>query len=133
MRRSPAEELVFVCMLNRKRYLSILMASGLTGLAAQKLAVWADGGDGSVFAILTGGPPEFGLRSVVAIVSYGIATSCLGMVLGLALIAGREMMPGGRYPLEPEIGCLFLLAKFLVVGGILSFIALCIWQFMASR
>lgn len=129
-------------------YFRLLIVSGLMGYGFHSLGAWADGGDYSVLKIIFGGPPEFTLWSNVALLCYGLAISCLGVLLATIGMMNRATMPGTRigtkdvmsgvhHPAEAagqfqRYGCVLMLASLLIIGGPVVSIVLCIWQLLAS-
>jgi len=102
---------------------------GAIGYAAKLLGNWADGGDYSVYNIMTGGAPEFTLLSNVALLSYGVALLCLDIMVCLITYTAAQLT------IDPEtrscMGCIFTGASLLAVVDILGTLALCLWQYSA--
>ncbi|MGE0267004.1 MAG: hypothetical protein AB7S78_00930 [Candidatus Omnitrophota bacterium] len=112
---------------------ALMLAAGLLGFAFRSFGYWFDGGDYSVFDILRGGPPEFNLRSIAAVFFYGLAMSCLGLMLGLWGLMrrgqNRSNLASGQFR---RYGGIMLLATLLTLGSLLGAVFICIWQFTAS-
>ena len=126
----------------------MMIFSGLLGYGFRTLGVLADRGDYSVLNIMIGGPPEFTLRSIAALVCYGIAISCLGIALGFLAMISRatmsgtrvgslDILTGRRHPSEAagqlrRYGWMIMLATLLVFAGPLLTVVLFLWHLLAT-
>lgn len=125
-----------------------ILVSGVIGYGLRAIGIWVDGGDFSVLNIIAGGSPEISWLNILALLCYGLALSCLGIVLGGLAMISRATMPGarvrsrdirlGRY--EPHeatgqfirYGWMIMLAILLFASGPIFTVVLILWHLIVS-
>ncbi len=116
----------------------LLLRSLLPASVFLVCGAWADGWDFSVFQLVQGGTAEFSWRSVVAILCYAAAATCVGFSLGVfrrAALEARSLDPEAddSMPLldSENYGLTLALSYLLGFLSLPAGLALILWQYFA--